>query len=149
MNQIDVIIKEPTTSYEIDEYYKLRWEILRMPLGQDLEISKDKLEDVSHHLIALLDKKYIIGVGRIHSLNIEECQIRYMAVSKKYQRYTIGTMLLNNLESHAKKINKKYIVLHARESALNFYIKNRYNIVEKSHLLYDEIQHYLMKKEIK
>jgi tRNA-dihydrouridine synthase len=41
------------------------------------------------------------------------------------------------------------IILHAREVALNFYTKLDYKLIEKSHLLFGEIQHYLMEKELK
>jgi ribosomal protein S18 acetylase RimI-like enzyme len=52
----------------------------------------------------------------------------------------------------AEKISKnrgdKKIILHAREVALGFYEKLGYQLVNKSHLLFDEIQHYLMEKSI-
>ena len=147
MNINKVIIKQPSSQGELDEYYKTRWEILRKPLGGDLKSATDDLEDESYHLIALINKK-IIGVGRIHTVNNVQCQIRYMAVVKKYQKFNIGTMILNTLELYAKKKNKKYIILHARETALNFYIKNRYKVIDKSHLLLGKIQHYQMKKKI-
>ena len=148
MKNLDIVIREPQSSSEFNEYYKLRWEILRKPLGQKIDSIKDELENTSYHLVALLDEKNIVGVGRLHSLNNENSQIRYMAISKKYQKLSIGVKLLKGLELRAKADNKKYIVLHARESALNFYINNGYKIVEKSHLLLGKIQHYLMMKKI-
>ena len=148
MNINEIIIKEPVSQNEFNEYYNIRWKILREPLGGSLNSTKDDLENASYHLIALINDE-IIGIGRIHEVNDTQCQIRYMGVVKKYQKSNVGTMLLNNLELYAKKKNKKYIILHARETALNFYIKNRYKIVEKSHLLLGKIQHYLMKKEMK
>jgi hypothetical protein len=39
------------------------------------------------------------------------------------------------------------IILHAREQALGFYQKLGYALVEPSHLLFGEIQHFLMKKK--
>jgi len=39
------------------------------------------------------------------------------------------------------------IILHARENALGFYEKLGYVSVEPSHLLFGEIQHFLMKKK--
>jgi hypothetical protein len=40
------------------------------------------------------------------------------------------------------------MILHAREVALDFYKKLDYELVEKSHLLFGEIQHYLMVKDL-
>jgi ribosomal protein S18 acetylase RimI-like enzyme len=38
--------------------------------------------------------------------------------------------------------------LHAREIAIGFYQKLGYQMIEKSHLLFGEIQHYLMEKTL-
>ena len=148
MKNLNIVIREPQNSSEFNEYYNLRWQILRQPLGREIDSIKDELENKSYHLVALLDERNIIGVGRLHSLNNKKSQIRYMAISKKYQKLSVGKKILKGLELRAKIDNKKYIVLHARESALNFYINNGYKIVEKSHLLLGKIQHYLMIKKI-
>ena len=148
MKNLNIVIREPQNFTEFNEYYNLRWKILRQPLGQKIDLIKDELENKSYHLVALLDERNIIGVGRLHPLNNEKSQIRYMAISKKYQKLSVGKKILKGLELRAKTDNKKYIVLHARESALNFYINNGYKIVEKSHLLLGKIQHYLMIKKI-
>ena len=148
MKNLNIVIREPRNSSEFDEYYNLRWEILRKPLGQKINSIKDELENKSYHLVALLDDENIIGVGRLHPLNNKKSRIRYMAISKKYQKLNVGKKILKGLELRAKTDNKKYIVLHARESALNFYINNGYKIVEKSHLLLGKIQHYSMMKKI-
>ena len=148
MKNLNIVIREPQNLTEFNEYYNLRWKILRKPLGQEIDSIKDELENKSYHLVALLDEINIIGVGRLHSLNKEKSQIRYMAISKKYQKLNVGKKILKGLELRAKTDNKKHIVLHARESALNFYINNGYKIVEKSHLLLGKMQHYLMIKKI-
>ena len=53
------------------------------------------------------------------------------------------------MEKEAIKINASKIILHSRASANNFYEKCGYVVVEKSYLMWGEIQHYLMEKEIK
>ena len=63
--------------------------------------------------------------------------------------YTLGTILLEKLEDIASKNNIKNIFLHSRENAIDFYKKNGYIIEKKSHLLFNEVQHWLMKKELK
>ena len=97
-----------------------------------------------------MSRSYMMALGQntVKFNNNEKSQIRYMAISKKYQKLSVGKKILKGLELRAKTDNKKYIVLHARESALNFYINNGYKIVEKSHLLLGKIQHYLMIKKI-
>jgi ribosomal protein S18 acetylase RimI-like enzyme len=51
-------------------------------------------------------------------------------------------------EEISKNRGDKKIILHAREIALGFYEKLGYQLIEKSHLLFGEIQHYLMEKNI-
>ena len=38
------------------------------------------------------------------------------------------------------------IILQSREIAINFYKKLDYKVEKKTHLLFDDIQHFLMKK---
>jgi hypothetical protein len=51
-------------------------------------------------------------------------------------------------ENKAREIKLTKIILHAREQAQSFYSKLGYQYEEKSHLLFGEIQHHLMSKEI-
>jgi len=41
------------------------------------------------------------------------------------------------------------VILHARENTLPFYQHHGYTLVERSFLLFDEIQHYLMSKRLR
>ena len=75
-------------------------------------------------------------------------QIRFMAVETDSQGKGIGEKLMLHLESIAFENDKKKIILHAREIAIGFYRKLGYELIEKSHLLFGEIQHYLMEKSI-
>mgnify|MGYP001382245355 FL=1 len=145
MHNLNII--SPKDHIDFENYFNLRWEILRKPLGGSLSSVKDNLEHESYHLMVLLETK-IIGVGRLHHLDSNWCQIRYMGVLNTYRGREVGTELLKKIENYAENNNKKYILLHARESALNFYIKNQYIFIEKSHLLLGKIQHYLMIKEL-
>ena len=99
----------------------------------------------------ILSNKVIIGVGRIHFIiknSIKKAQIRYMAIDTKKQRKGYGSRLLQRLEEFSMQNNVNYIFLHAREEALDFYIKNNYIKDKKSHLLLGSIQHWLMHKEL-
>ena len=89
--------------------------------------------------------KEVIGIGRLHDVDEQTSQIRYMAVDKDSRIHSFGTKILLNLIQHAKYNDKKYIILHARENAVKFYKNNGFELLEKSHLLFDKIQHYLMK----
>ena len=143
-------IKAPITSEEFKSYYQFRWNELRRPLGQPLGFEKDDLENISFHLM-LVSNNDILGVGRIHFIVnnlIKKAQIRYMAIDKKIQKKGHGSKLLKELENIAYKNNVKHIFLHARESAIPFYLKNSYKKIKKSYILLNTIQHWYMEKKI-
>jgi N-acetylglutamate synthase-like GNAT family acetyltransferase len=50
------------------------------------------------------------------------------------------------LEQEAKNRGVSRLFLHARESAIPFYLSLGYEILEKTHLLFGEIQHFSMEK---
>ena len=91
-----------------------------------------------------------IGVGRIHFLDDfkDSAQIRYMGILSSHTNIGLGSKILFNLEEHAfqNKIDK--IFLNSRENAISFYVKNGYKKIKKTHILYNQIQHWLMEKEI-
>ena len=96
-----------------------------------------------------LDK--IVAVGRMHILedsNNEIAQIRYMAVDDEFQKKGLGRNILESFEIIAKEKIVKKIILHARENAIGFYKQNGYKIKKKSHLLHNQIQHWLMYKNL-
>ena len=143
-NNIKYCIRVPETKIELDSYYRLRWEILRKPLGQSINSTKDEFEKDSYHLIAITNKKIIIGVARLHKVDQNTAQIRYMAIDKKFRGNGIGTKILLTLISKASKDKIKKIFLHSREEAVSFYKKNNFKLIKKSHLLFNTIQHYYM-----
>lgn len=97
--------------------------------------------------MAMLDNN-IIACGRLHFINKTTTQIRYMAVVKDFIKKGFGSRILASLEDAAKTNNYKTIILHAREASVGFYEKQGYQLIEKSHLLFNEIQHYKMQKKI-
>ena len=142
-------IVQPLTKTEFENYYFFRWKILRKPLGLNIKSVKDNLEDLSIHLMITNQSKEIIAVGRMHFLdnsNKDVAQVRYMAVDDNFQRIGLGKKMLKKFEIMARNKRVKKIILHARESAIEFYKKNGYKIKEKSHLLNKEVQHWLMYK---
>ena len=140
-----MIIRSPLHKHEYDAYYTLRWQVLRAPWGQDIGSEKDELEYNAIHRIAIVEQQ-IIAVGRLHFMDKMTAQIRYMAISDSLQNQGVGKLMVQSLEKAAKEKNIQLIILHAREAVVDFYIKQGYQLLEKSHLLFNEIQHYKMQK---
>ena len=142
-------IIEPISSEEFKKYYKLRYEILRKPWGQPKGSERDEGEETSIHRM-LIDESTgkALAVGKLQLNSKDEAQIRYMAVLDDFQEQGLGSQILSSLEDVARSNGNKWIILSARENALKFYKNNGYQIVKKTHLLFGEIQHWLMRKEL-
>jgi len=139
-------LKAPETEEEWAQMYQLRWSILRQPWGQPAGSERDELEETACHRIALADNTGIIGTGRLHQVDRQTAQIRYMAVPEAYRGMGIGTKILHSLEEYARLSGFTIIRLDARETALPFYQSQGYEPIRKSHLLFDVIQHVEMQK---
>ena len=144
-NSFEYEIRSPETNKEWNDYYFLRWKILRSDFSEDVDSAKDDLENKSYHISVILSNEKIVGVGRLHDVDDRISQIRYMAVNEDYRGHDLGKKILSKLMQYAKDNDKKYIILHARENAVKFYKNNGFELIKKTHLLFGEIQHYLMK----
>ncbi len=142
-------IIEPNTSDEFKIYYDLRYEVLRKPWFQPKGSERDDDDETSLHRM-IIDKPNgkAVVVGRLQFNSIEEAQIRYMAVSDDYQGMGYGSEIVKVLGNIAREKGSQKIILQSRGNALQFYKSNGYEIVEKTHLLFGEIQHWLMDKEL-
>ena len=142
-------IIEPTTSEEFKKYYNLRYEILRKPWGEPPGSERDEGEETSIHRM-IINKKTgnALAVGRLQFNSIHEAQIRYMAVADDLQGKGLGRQIISALEDVSRGKSIQRIILSARENALQFYKNNGYVIMEKTHLLFGDIQHWLMQKQI-
>ena len=142
------MIRTPDTALEWEAYYQLRYEILRAPWGQAPGSEKTPDEDAHQHFAYFNKQQEIIGVIRLDSCEAKTGQIRFMAVALEAQQAGIGRELMLFAEDKAREKQLTKMILHAREQALAFYSKLGYQYLEKSHLLFGEIQHHLMTKEL-
>ena len=134
----------PTTKLQIEEYYKLRWSLLRRPWGGKRGSEIDELEEKSFHK-AIIINNMIVGIGRIHFID-KLGQIRYMAVKNKFSRKGLGSKIILALEKIAVENNSKKIFLNSRENAIQFYEKNGYLKVKRVKSSFGSIVHYRMEK---
>lgn len=144
---MEIEIRCPKTEKERNSYYDLRYRILRQPWNQPRGSERNEGDDSAIHA-AYFQNGVIKGVARLDLMDNEIGQIRFMAVETDSQGKRIGEKLMVHLEDLAFQNGRRKIILHAREIALGFYQKLGYELVEKSHLLFGEIQHYLMEKAV-
>ena len=145
---MSLFICEPKTSAEFDMYYDLRWRVLRKPWGQALGTEKDENENNAFHILVCSLDGHAEGVGRIHFVSPQQCQVRYMAVEPNLRNKGLGTKILVHLEKYAKRKLALSITVNARENAVGFYRKHGYDIYEDGEKLFQQIKHYKMLKYI-
>ena len=144
-----LILKSPQLEQEWLDYYDLRWRILRAPWQQPRGSEKDEAECNAYHLMATAQHEHhILGVGRIHQLNAQTAQIRYMATAETSRGRGVGSKLLKALEQQAQRWDVSIIVLNAREEAVPFYQRNGYRIIATAETLFGEIPHTHMEKRL-
>lgn len=140
-------LSQPETTEEFEQYYELRWRILRHPWGQPRGSEQDMEEASSYHLMAR-DGQQVIGVARLQFPTDDTAQLRYMAVADAWQEKGVGREIVEHMEGIARQQGARQLFLHARDNALGFYRKLGYEIVEPSYLLFGSIQHYKMQKNL-
>jgi predicted GNAT family acetyltransferase len=132
----------------INRIIDLRYEVLRNPWGKPKETATDELEESSIN-VYIEDKIEIVACGRLQKNGSGLGQIRFMAVHPDYRGKGLGKLIVAKLEAEALNNKMNTIELQARDNALEFYKSCGYVIKEKSFILWDIIQHYLMVKELK
>jgi thioesterase domain-containing protein len=143
-----IYCKAPQSLEEFEKYYQLRWQILRKPWQQPLGSEQDEFEQQACHRMILDENNSIVAVGRFHQTSQNQAQIRYMAVNENSQGSGIGKQLIQDLEQAAAMQGIREITLNAREQALEFYQKLGYLNMGFAHQLYNQINHYAMKKHL-
>jgi len=59
-----------------------------------------------------------------------------------------GRLIMEATEESAKYLGNSKMILHARDYAVDFYLKLDYTLLEPSHKLFGVLQHFLMEKEL-
>ncbi|MET4074626.1 GNAT family N-acetyltransferase [Hymenobacter sp. UYCo722] len=145
-------IQPPRTPAEWAAYYALRYAMLRQPWQQPPGSERGPADDEPGTIHALLlaetaGAPEALAVGMLQPTGHGQGQIRFMAVSPAAAGQGLGRRVVAYLEEQAQLAGIREIVLHSREAAVGFYEKLGYAVVEPSHLLFGEIQHFLMRKQ--
>ena len=105
----------------------LRHEVLRKPLGLifDPAIFPEEKGDI--HLVAN-HGDWLVGCMILTEAG-NDLKMRQVAVANKYRRNKVGARMVALAEVKAIEMGKQKMVLHARDSALDFYLSLGYYIV--------------------
>lgn len=146
-------VAPPRTPAEWAAYYGLRHAVLRQPWQQPLGSERCPADDEPGTVHALLlapgpTAPAALAVGMLQRLSARQGQIRFMAVAAAATGQGRGRQVLKYLETQARAAGLAELVLHARAAAVGFYERHGYAVAEPSHLLFGEIQHFLMRKQL-
>lgn len=139
-------IRSPQTPEEWENYYSLRYAILRKPLGQPVGSEKNEGDKDGIH-IALFEDGIIRAIARLDVSEPKIAQVRFVATDSNSRKKGFGKMIMLEAERISKERGDKKLILQARENAVDFYLSLGYKMIEKTHLLFGQVQHYLMEKE--
>lgn len=138
----------PETKSQWDDYFDLRWRVLRAPWQQPRGSEKDDREASSEHLMVVGDDWRPLGVGRLHFNSPAEAQIRFMAVEPTAQGRGLGSSILRAFERSARDSGATSIVLNAREDVQLFYQKHGFVVVGPAPTMFGVVKHVRMKKDL-
>lgn len=129
-----------------DEEVELRMEILRRPLGISFDPAQLTAENTDIHLGAY-DTGKLVACLVLTPSDTQSIRMRQVAVANEYQRKGVGRILVARSESMAKEKGYRQMVLHARETAVPFYISMDY-LVEREPFIEVGITHRYMSKTL-
>jgi predicted GNAT family N-acyltransferase len=139
-------IRIPKTPHEWDDYYRLRYLVLRKPLGKPEGTERNEGDLTGEHF-ALYEGNVLKAIARLDRYAPTISQVRFVAVDSSIQGKGYGKKIMEAVENRSKETGNTKMILHARDYAVPFYEKLNYIHVEKSYKLFDVLQHYLMEKE--
>jgi len=137
--------------FESKEYFQslgLRYDVLRRPLHIHFDIKDLQSESSDIHIAAFFDSQ-IVGCLILSEISDKPFvyKMRQVAVHADFQRKGVGKLMVDFCEKLAFQKGMKTISLHARETAVPFYLSLQYCIVGNQFLEVN-IPHYKMTKEL-
>ena len=138
----------PQSEAEWEDYFDLRWRVLRAPWQQPRGSEKDDRETESEHLMIVGKNSRPLAIGRLHFNTPEEAQIRFMAVDPAAQGRGLGGAILQECERRARAAGATSIVLNARDDAQRFYQKHGFTVIGSAPTIFAAVKHVRMRKEL-
>ena len=131
--------------HEWESYYDLRYRVLREPLNQARGSERNDGDATGIHF-ALYEDNTLKAIARLDQQDDTTAQVRFVAVETSEQGKGYGRLIMEATEHHAAAEGNMKMILHARDYAVDFYLKLGYTLIEPSHKLFGVLQHFLMEK---
>jgi S-adenosylmethionine:tRNA ribosyltransferase-isomerase len=140
---LDLLIKH----VNIEQVIPLRAKILRNGIIEKSSFPHDEDETTLH--FGVVENDNIVSIASLYKENYKETEgngyrLRGMATEKNYQNKGYGNAVLNYLIEKVKELNGAYIWCNARSTAINFYLKNNFEIISDEFDMPDIGPHFVM-----
>lgn len=126
MDGLEFVLAEHGSAFYAQEV-ALRRRVLREPLGLDFTPEQLEAEKRDLHLVAVDDGR-VVGCLVLTPLGGGAVQMRQVAVEPSWQGKGVGKRLVETSEALARERGYAEMVLHARETAVDFYLKQGYRV---------------------
>ncbi len=130
-----------------DENLRLRNDILRVPLNLEFYVKDIAAEYDSLHLGAYSIEGELAGSLILKTLNEQQVKMRQVAVAEKFQKQGVGKNLVAASEKLARERSFTEMILHARETAVPFYLQQGYEQIGERFTEVN-IPHFKMRKKL-
>ncbi len=138
------IVTIPYGSELYTEELDIRNKFLRVPIGLSLfdeDLSKEK--DDLHFGVVDETTGTLLGCVILTILPEKKLKLRQMIVVESAQGKGLGRSLVNHCIEYARKSGDRIIELHARKTALQFYAKLGFELIE-GEFMQSGLPHYSM-----
>ena len=136
----------PETDQQLEQYYDLRWRVLREPFQRPRGSEQDEYDQVGQHRMVINEASDAVAVGRVHFNSAEEAQIRFMAVAPEYRGEGHGVAIIYALELAARNEGAKHIVINSRDTTIGFYKKCGYQVAEEANTVNNPVAEHQLRK---
>lgn len=126
---------------------RLRTDILRKPLGLEFTAEQLAAEWADLHVACFDDHENLVGCLILSKKDEKTVKMRQVAVAADRQRLGIGQAMVAWSEVWARRNGFEKMSLHARETAVPFYLKLNYEQLGKVFLEVG-IRHFLMERDL-
>ena len=143
MNDV-VVRKIQFGSAEYDSALRLRYQVLREPLGLELGAQDTDADSIELMLGAFIDLR-LVGFLMMRTISPDLVQMRQVAVDPTIQGRGMGRSLVDAFEAEARKAGATEIIMNARLTAQAFYEKLGYETYSEPYVQ-STIPHVKMRK---
>jgi ribosomal protein S18 acetylase RimI-like enzyme len=154
----NIELGEPKTEDEWADYYRLRYERLREPLGQSAGSERDDpAESSSVHIIAKVDGRvagaacWVVGLrsGSDPSERQMFVRFRQVAVDSDFEGLGIGGAITRHIEERSREIGAVEVVGNARVENIEYFRGLGYVVQGEGVTMFGTVEHVSMGKRLR